>query len=126
MADYSSTKAGLISLYEALRQELKHRYTPQPNARNIKTSLVHPSWVQTRLITPILDDLRNTGAKFLSVESVAAKMVQWIENGRSGTLVLPESIGLIKGVRVWPLWLQELLRDRTKGGVRVKGVSLGS
>ena len=48
LTDYSATKAGVLALHEGLNQELKHRY----DAPEIKTTVVHPTYVNTKLVNP--------------------------------------------------------------------------
>lgn len=121
MVDYACSKAALLALHEGLIQELKHRY----NYPEIKTSIVHPNWTKTRLIGPLEADLRKSRAPIMDASYVASSMVRQILEGRTGTLVLPEKISVVSSLRAMPIWLQELVRDHTKGFVLVKGTSVG-
>ena len=105
MADYSCTKAGLIAFYEALTQELKHRY----NAPQVQTSIVYPLWVRTKLTEGLAANLKKAGAPVMEASYVAEAMVRQIMAARSGQLVLGPAGA--PSVRALPIWIQELLRD---------------
>lgn len=118
LVDYCATKAGVLALHEGLGQELKHRY----NAPQIKTSVVHPIYVNTRLITSWRESLRTAKATLLEPETVADAVVAQIVSGRSGQIVLPAWMGPAAGVRGWPDWLQEIVRDGTSKDVEERAV----
>lgn len=109
LVDYCATKAGVLALHEGLTQELKHRY----NAPFIKTSIVHPIYVRTKLITSYADSLRRNRAIVIEPETVSNAIVKQILSGRSGQIVLPWWMSAASGARGWPAWLQEILRDST-------------
>ena len=107
LVDYCASKAGALALHEGLTQELKHRY----NAPEIKTSVVHPTYVRTKLITTYESSLQNSRALVITPESVANSVVKQIFSGRSGQIFAPSWMSVASGARGWPKWLQELLRD---------------
>ena len=109
LVDYCATKAGVLSLHEGLTQELKHRY----NAPYIKTSIVHPIYVRTQLIKSYENSLRQSRAVVIEPETVANAIVKQIVSGRSGQVIVPSWMSVASGVRGWPAWLQELIRDST-------------
>lgn len=121
LIDYAATKAGVLALHEGLAQELKHRY----NAPFIKTSIVHPIYVRTRLITSYASSLQRSRAIVIEPETVANAIVKQILSGRSGQIVLPSWMSAASSARGWPAWLQEILRDSTARDVDEK-VSSGS
>ncbi|KAM5354635.1 hypothetical protein ACJ41O_001282 [Fusarium nematophilum] len=104
--DYSCTKAGLVAFYEGLAQDLKHRY----NTKDVMTSIVYPYWVRT----PLIQNL-TTHPSFkdplLEPEHIAEVVVDHVVKGQSGHVYLPAHVGLLSGIRGFPLWLQELVRD---------------
>lgn len=118
MVDYSCVKVGLVAFHEGLTQELKHRY----NSPQIKTTIVHPNWTRTRINAPMQDKLRKRFSKLMEANDVAKVMVQQIINVRSGQLIVggPD---LARSVRAFPIWLQELIRDKEAGVVTMNATS---
>jgi short-subunit dehydrogenase len=110
LADYAATKA---ALHEGLGQELKHRYS----APEIKTSIVHPIYVRTPLVTSYADSLKRSGAVQIQPETVANAIIKQITSGESGQITLPNWMGTFSGTRGFPWWFQELARDSTKNDV---------
>lgn len=134
--EYSCSKAGVMAFQEGLAQDLRHRYgvrsvltrylslyvpfTLQSYVREcvlIVISTVYPYWVQTPLIQnltahPSFHD------PILSPETVAAAIVRHVLRGRGGALYLPWYGGLLAGIRGFPVWLQELVRDAKAGVLR--------
>ncbi len=109
LTDYCATKAGALALHEGLTQELKHRY----NAPYIKTSIVHPTYVRTQLITSYANSLQHSRAIVIEPQTVANAIVKQIISGRSGQVTVPSWMSAASGARGWSAWLQELLRDST-------------
>ncbi|KAI1198249.1 NAD(P)-binding protein [Nemania serpens] len=106
-ADYSATKAAALAFHESLTCELKHCY----KAQNVLTTVVHPNFVRTPLIEEYAGHLEKSGVRMLSSEQVAEPIVAQLMSRRGGQLIIPSSMGHISGIRGWPTWLQELLRD---------------
>ncbi|KAK0617506.1 hypothetical protein B0T14DRAFT_525326 [Immersiella caudata] len=111
-ADYSATKAGALSFHESLTAEIKHIY----KAPGILTTVVHPHFVRTPLTADFSDRLEKSGVQLLSSDQVADDVVSQIESRRGGQLIIPRSVALVSGIRGWPTWLQELLRDAIARG----------
>ncbi|VUC24020.1 unnamed protein product [Clonostachys rosea] len=112
--EYSCTKAGVMSFHEGLGQELKHRY----GTKSVLTSIVYPYWVQTPLIQNM-----TTHPSFhdplIGPEVVADKIVKHVMRGdRGGEIYLPWYGSLLAGIRGFPLWLQEFIRDSKAGMLR--------
>ncbi|RVD80153.1 uncharacterized protein DFL_008059 [Arthrobotrys flagrans] len=106
-ADYSATKSGLCALHEALRLELRHIY----KADKVRTSLVHPLWTHTPLIKNFEPDLKDLGLPTLQLDETIDPIVGQLYSGYGGTLVIPNHLGFATGIRGWPHWLQEALRN---------------
>ncbi|KAI0458200.1 NAD(P)-binding protein [Xylaria acuta] len=106
-ADYSASKAAAHAFHEALTCELKHCY----KAPNVLTTIVHPNYVRTPLIENYVNHLEKSGVRMLTSEDVAEPIVAQLKSRRGGQLIIPRSASVISGIRGWPIWLQELLRD---------------
>jgi short-subunit dehydrogenase len=113
-ADYSATKAGALSFHESLTAEIKHQH----KAPGILTTVVHPNFVKTPLTEHISGQLEKSGVQLLTSEQVADDVVDHIKSKRGGQLIIPGSISfsLLSGIRGWPTWLQEVLRDAVARG----------
>ncbi|KAI0968930.1 NAD(P)-binding protein [Xylaria arbuscula] len=106
-ADYSASKAAALAFHESLTSEIKHCY----KAPNILTTVVHPNFIRTPLIENWADHLENSGVRMLTGEQVAEPIFRQIKSQRAGQLIIPRSATMIAGIRGWPTWLQELIRD---------------
>lgn len=106
-ADYSATKAAALSFHEALACELKHNH----KAPNVLTTCVHPSFAKTDLLSDVTERLEKSGVSLLTPEQIADSIVAQIKSRRGGQLYLPGVMSLLSGLRGWPTWLQEILRD---------------
>ncbi|KAI1171320.1 hypothetical protein F4777DRAFT_65329 [Nemania sp. FL0916] len=106
-ADYSATKAAALSFHESLACELKHCY----KAPDVLTTVVHPNFVQTPLIEKYVGHLENSGARMLTGDQVAEPIVAQLLSQRGGQLIIPQHLSRVSGIRGWPNWLQEVVRD---------------
>jgi all-trans-retinol dehydrogenase (NAD+) len=113
IADYTATKAAILSFHEGLAQEIKHHY----KAPNVLTTSVHPNWVRTPLIGPVEEDLKKGGSVLLEPEDVANAVVQSILSCRGGQVVLPQDVGKVALLRGLPNWVQETVRDGVSGTI---------
>ncbi|TQN70970.1 Dehydrogenase RED2 [Colletotrichum shisoi] len=107
--DYACSKAGTLALHEGLTQELRHRY----KAPKVRTSIVHPSYIRTALI----EKVHAAGpfkSELLEPEPVVDAVFNQIMSGRRGHVYLPEKHRRVVGVRGWPFWAQEALRNAQK------------
>lgn len=109
LADYTATKAAILSFHEGLNQELKHHYA----APNILTTSIHPNWVRTPLLAPVEAELKNRGSAIIEPNVVADAVVAAITSCSSGQVFLPQNISKISALRGLPNWVQESVR----GGV---------
>lgn len=110
--EYSATKAGALAFNEGLMSELKHVY----KAPGVKTSIVHPFFVRTAMTQSFADRIERTQT-MLTIEEAIQPVLALIFSGRGGQLVIPAKMSLVSGIRGWPNWMQEVLRD-----VQAKGM----
>ncbi|KAI0394503.1 hypothetical protein F5Y17DRAFT_427590 [Xylariaceae sp. FL0594] len=106
-ADYSATKASALAFHESLTCELKHVY----KAPNVLTTVVHPNFVRTPLVNDFAGHLEKSGVRMLTSRDIADPIVAQIKSRYGGQLILPRGATPISGIRGWPNWLQELVRD---------------
>ncbi|VUC25656.1 unnamed protein product [Clonostachys rosea] len=106
-ADYSATKAGALAFHESLACELKQYY----KAPNVLTTVVHPNFVRTPLVEDFVDRLEGSGVRLLTPDQIASEVVNQIKRKRGGQLIVPNSASAVSGIRGWPTWVQEVLRD---------------
>ncbi|KAK3313346.1 hypothetical protein B0H66DRAFT_565922 [Apodospora peruviana] len=111
-ADYSATKAGALAFHESLASEIKHQY----KAPGVLTSVIHPNFARTALIDDFAGRLERNGVRLLTSDVIADQVVKQITGKSGGQLVIPRSATVIAGIRGWPTWLQELLRDTIARG----------
>ncbi|KAE9966304.1 hypothetical protein BLS_007105 [Venturia inaequalis] len=114
LVDYAASKAAVMALNEGLQQELKHRY----NAPEIKTSIVHPIYVKTPLVTSYAKSLEKSKAVQIDPKVVANAILKQIESGRSGKVVLPAIFAPLANARAWADWVQQLIGDSSKDDVK--------
>ncbi|KAJ5772892.1 hypothetical protein N7457_007788, partial [Penicillium paradoxum] len=107
MVHYACTKAGALAFHEGLRQELIHWY----KAPNIRTSVVHPLWVQTPMIKGYTDYQSDFRQSVMNPKAVSEAVIEHITSRQSGQIILPRARSLIGSLRALPLWLQEMLRS---------------
>ncbi|KAK5139899.1 hypothetical protein LTR04_003279 [Oleoguttula sp. CCFEE 6159] len=113
LVDYCGTKSAVLSLHEGLAQELRHRY----HAPQVRTSVIHPTWCRTTLIASYEDALAKAGEVVITPEEVADAIAKQIFSGRSGQIILGGSLGFLSGLRGWPTWVQEFLRNGSNKSV---------
>ncbi|KPM44520.1 hypothetical protein AK830_g2009 [Neonectria ditissima] len=109
--DYGCTKAAVLSFSEGLAQELRHVY----KAPMVRTSVVHPTWVQTPMISKIKEQGRLQDPT-VSPEEVAERIVSQLYSTYGAQIVVPESLGWVSLLRGFPGWLQETMRDSVSVG----------
>jgi short-subunit dehydrogenase len=107
MADYTASKAAILSFHEALNQELKHTY----NAPSILTTSIHPLWVRTPLLAPVADELAQRGAVIIEPEDVADAIVNQVLRCAGAQVFVPGSAGKVSLLRALPNWVQEQVRS---------------
>jgi short-subunit dehydrogenase len=107
LADYTATKAAILSFHEALNQELKLHY----NSPNILTTSIHPNWVRTPLLAPVEQELRKRGSPIIEPTVVADAIVGQIMSCSGGQVFLPASVTKAALLRGLPNWVQESVRS---------------
>ena len=96
---------------EGLTQEIKHIYkTP-----GVLSTVVHPYWVATPMVGGYEGFLEKTQGKLLRPENVGKRVVDQILSCRGGQVIIPDSLKTAPGIRGYPNWLQELVRDHLIG-----------
>ncbi|KAJ3495598.1 hypothetical protein NLG97_g3279 [Lecanicillium saksenae] len=100
MVDYAASKAAAMAFHEGLSTELVTRY----NAPRVRTVIVHPGHVKTPLFQGF-----SQGNDFLvpslEVDTMAEGIVKQVLTGRSGNVILPETVAMASFLRVVPDWI---------------------
>ncbi|WAO87442.1 Hypothetical protein NCS54_00475100 [Fusarium falciforme] len=104
--DYACSKAAVLSFSEGLAQELRHIY----KAHMVRTSGVHPTWVQTPMIAKPKEEGKMRDPT-VTPEEVAGRIVNQLYSTYGAQIVVPESLGWVSLLRGFPGWLQESVRD---------------
>ncbi|CEL03925.1 Putative Hydroxysteroid 17-beta dehydrogenase 11 [Aspergillus calidoustus] len=108
MADYGASKAGALAFHESLTQEIKHWY----GSRKVRTSIIHPLWVQTPMIGDLVENRARFGQPIMTPDRVSKAVIQQLVKGNGGQVIVPSSHGFASMLRGLPSWIQERLRDR--------------
>ncbi|KAI9162839.1 Protein dhs-3 [Paramyrothecium foliicola] len=106
-ADYSATKAGALAFHETLTTELRHSY----KASNVRTTVVHPSFVRTPLLDDVAERLDDSGIKMLTPDDVAEVIMDSLRSKKGGQVVVPGHMSFLTTFRAWPAWVQHAIRD---------------
>ncbi|CAG7928937.1 unnamed protein product [Penicillium olsonii] len=107
MVDYCCSKASALAFHEGLRQELKYWY----QAPNVRTSIVHPLWVETPLIEGFTRYQNTFRQPIMNPRVVSEAVLEHIITRKSGQIVLPGHLSVAGALRALPLWLQEPVRS---------------
>lgn len=110
-ASYGATKAAALAFHETLACELKTVYA----APGVVTTVVHPSFVRTPLVRD-WEKILERGPGLLTIDSVARPVLQQVFSGTGAQIVVPGSLALVRGIRGWPSWVQEIVRGRIAQG----------
>ncbi|KAM0748780.1 NAD(P)-binding protein [Meredithblackwellia eburnea MCA 4105] len=103
LSEYSSSKSAVLSLHEALNEELVHRY----NAPRVRTSVICPTKVATNMGNAMKEGDQQFLMPTLTPQWVAERMVGIIESGLSDHLVAPGMAALLlPKVRSMPEWFR--------------------
>ncbi|KAK7705992.1 hypothetical protein SLS57_009909 [Botryosphaeria dothidea] len=107
LSDYTAAKAGLIAMHTSLQAELKQ--SKKPGAKNIRTILVAPGQLRTRLFGEL-----ETPSSFLApiVEpvQVAQAIIRTVDAGEGGDISFPLYARWMEWMTVLPSGLQWIIR----------------
>lgn len=78
---------------------------------NRVTSVVHPIWVRTALTAQLYDSGKFKELTIMP-ETVSDAVVNQVLKGESAQLILPNRLNVAAGIRGWPSWMQEGVRNR--------------
>ncbi|KAF2121332.1 dehydrogenase/reductase SDR family [Lophiotrema nucula] len=106
-AAYSATKASALAFHEALTCELKNIQ----KAPSVITTVVHPNFVRTAMTAGFADRLEKEQGPLLTPEQVAGRVLKQIYDRKGAQVFIPERSWPASGLRAWPTWLQEVVRD---------------
>jgi all-trans-retinol dehydrogenase (NAD+) len=109
LADYTASKAAILSFHEGLSQELRQHY----NAPNVLTTSIHPGWIRTPLLKPVIAELEARGSPVMEPEDVADRIVDRVLACKGGQVFLPEEVRWISLLRGAPNWVQDSVRSKT-------------
>lgn len=113
-ADYGATKASALAFHEALHAELAHTY----NAPNVLTTIVHPDFVATPLLTEFKSNLDSNGIRYITPEQVAQVTCANVFGTKGGQVIVPEQSAGASFLRSAPNWLQISVRNFMAGATR--------
>ena len=125
LSDYTAAKAGLIAMHASLRAELSamaRSSDAPPGVRNVKTILVKPGQLSTKLFEGVKTPSSFFGP-VVTPEVLAAMIVNRVVCGETCVIALPLYASLIEWFAVLPYGMQEILRrvtglDRAMEGFR--------
>jgi short-subunit dehydrogenase len=105
LSSYSASKAALLALHQSLRAELAQN----PDAKEIKTILVTPGQMGTKMFEG-LKTPSNFFGPIVSPAEVAKSIISLIEKGDSGDVALPLYTQYAESLGALPVGIQALLR----------------
>ncbi|KAK6532108.1 hypothetical protein TWF694_003270 [Orbilia ellipsospora] len=108
LCDYGTTKSGMVALHETLRQELRHVH----KANKIRTSIIHTGWTKTAIIDDWEKGLKERGQITMPLADVVKPIMELLYSGYGTQLIIPGFLGFVAGMRGWPFWAQEFVRDK--------------
>ncbi|WPG99963.1 dehydrogenase red2 [Acrodontium crateriforme] len=102
MVSYANTKCALVSLHEGLTAELRGMH----KAPNVLTTIVHPTFASTPMVTPFASEISQRKMAIIKPEQVTDAIHQQIIECRRGQLIVDPGPGaLLATVRAWPTWM---------------------
>lgn len=104
---YAASKAGVVSLHEALTHELQ-----QQGHREIRTLMISPGQLNTNLFQDVVTP-SNVLAPVLDPLDVAKTIIEALQHGREGEIRLPFYANFVPLLRAAPTQLAEIVRRAT-------------
>ncbi|RSL97581.1 hypothetical protein CEP52_010804 [Fusarium oligoseptatum] len=105
---FGHQKAGALAFHEGLACEIKHLH----KAPGVLTTVAHPMWVDTNMTKDRQEAIeRGGGNKMMKPEDVAQVVADQIFSRRGAQLIIPPKVTWLSGVKGFPNWLQESIRD---------------
>ena len=105
LSSYSASKAALLALHQSLRAELAQN----PDANEIKTILVTPGQMGTKMFEN-LKTPSNFLAPIISPTEIAKDILKLVEKGESGEVAVPVYSRYIHFLGVLPVGIQAIVR----------------
>jgi len=105
LSAYTASKAALLALHQSLRAELAQN----PDAKEIKTILVQPGQMGTKMFAG-LKTPSNFFAPVVTPAEIGKDIIRLIEKGDSGEVCLPLYSKYIQVLGVLPVGVQYLVR----------------
>ncbi|EMD67897.1 hypothetical protein GGP41_001487 [Bipolaris sorokiniana] len=105
LSAYTASKAALLALHQSLRAELAQN----PDAKHIKTILVTPGQMGTRMFAD-LKTPSNFLAPIVTPAEIGKDIIRMIEKGDSGEIAVPLYSRYIQVLGVLPFGVQHLIR----------------
>ena len=109
VSDYTAAKAGLIAMHASLRAELTSANNAPEGAENIRTILVTPGQLSTKLFASVRTPNSFFGPVVEPVE-LAREIVRMIDAGESGEISMPLYARWIEWLHVLSVGMQKLVR----------------
>ena len=105
LSDYTASKAALLAYHSSLSAELSPTYP------NIKTILVTPGQLSTEMFSGLEQNpLQRFFGPVVEVQTLAMKVVKFIDEGRGGLIAEPLYARWISTLDILPVGLQKLFR----------------
>lgn len=125
LSDYCAAKAGLIAMHKSLQADLSGNNAPE-GAKNVRTILVTPGQLSTRLFADLVTPSNFFGPLVETVE-LAREIVRTIDAGESGDISLPFYARWIEWNFILPAGVQRFMRlasgiDQAMGLAKAKAV----
>ncbi|KAI8935328.1 hypothetical protein NX059_007913 [Plenodomus lindquistii] len=105
LSAYTASKAALLAMHQSLRAELAQN----PDAEDIKTILVTPGQMGTKMFAG-LQTPSNFLAPIVTPADIGKDIIKLIERGESGEIALPLYSRYIQILGVLPVGLQHIVR----------------
>ncbi|KAJ6041381.1 uncharacterized protein N7446_010731 [Penicillium canescens] len=112
MVDYCCSKASVLAFHEGLRQALKYSY----RAPNVRTSIIHPTWVHSPMIKALTENDDNCSRRILTCQVVSTAICEKILKHRSGQFIVPGYQSPISVVREYAI-LSVPFRTCSRGSI---------